>query len=39
MEEIKEPTPQSDGPAPDETPVAEEVKDIDPLPHVQAQQE
>jgi hypothetical protein len=39
MEEIKEPTPHSDGPAPDETPIAEEAKDIDPLPQAQPLQE
>ncbi len=36
MEEVKEPNQQIDGPVPDETPIAEEIKDIDPQPQVQA---
>jgi hypothetical protein len=39
LEEIKEPTPQGDEPVPEENPVADEVKDIDPLPQVQAEEE
>ena len=35
MEEVKEPTPHIDGPHPDETPIAEEIKDIDPQPQAQ----